>query len=83
MAAYTLKKIQAMSPIQRARLRANAVKIGGSAGHAIVPLIDDSGLPLSLGGMPTDHPTYQEMDRLIKSVEGRALAIKATEEMLP
>jgi hypothetical protein len=83
MKAPTELQLRAMTPEQRMLVRSRAVKIGGEIGNATVALIDSLHLPLSSGGMTLDHPLYREMQEIIWSVEGKALAIEAAANGFP
>ena len=45
MRPWTIERIAKLTPEQRGTLRANALRMGGEAGEAVVQLIDASGLP--------------------------------------
>jgi hypothetical protein len=50
---------------------------------ATVKLIDSLDLPLSFGGMSTDHPLYLEMMEVAWSADGKKAALDAVEKGLP
>jgi hypothetical protein len=83
MKTYTLEDLKAMTPERRLSLYQNAKERLGAGGQEIMDLIDNSGLPLSSGGLQADDPLYLEMEEIIWSEEGRTAALAATTDGRP
>ena len=84
MADWTRERIEAMSPVDRAKLYTNAHKAGTDEGNALAAMILGTGLPFSEGGgISLDDPLVQAMETIVNSPEGKAACIKAVEDGWP
>lgn len=84
MKKWTKERIAALAPRDRARLYANARKLGTTEGAALVCLVEDVGLPLSDGGsVKGDDSLVLAMEAIVQSPEGRAGCIEAVENGWP
>lgn len=84
MKEWTKERVEALSPNDRAKVYANALKAGNSEGDALAELIRNSGLSLMDGsGITRDHPLVMGMDAIINSEEGKAACVKAVEDDWP
>jgi hypothetical protein len=84
-AAWTREKLAALSVHDRAKLYANACRLGHTAeGAALKQRIEEAGLPYSEDvALKGDDPITREMIDIIYSPEGRAAALKSQSEGLP
>ena len=83
--AWTHERLAAISVHERARLYANACRLGHTANGAALKLrIEEAGLPYSEdAALKGDDPITLKMIEITYSPEGRAAALKAHAEGLP
>jgi len=80
---WTPERIKALSPRERARLYENAKNTETPEGDHLIEQMIRLGLPFDEGACASlDDPNVVKMREIVFSDEGRAAAIKATEEGL-
>ena len=81
---WTIERLKALSPGDRAQLYANALRNDSRDGRELAELIRQAGLPMSeTGGIAMDDPLVRAMEAVVQSPEARAACIEAVEDGWP
>jgi hypothetical protein len=78
--SWTLERLRALNPVELERVYSRAVAANSPEGDEIAELVVQNDLPLRIGGgLTRGHKTIQEIERIVRSPEGRQAAADAME----